>query len=56
MDKSYFLGDAEPIDGVNNEQYAQYLTIMNLMKNGSPFSALFKLGQQEFKSLLTNRL
>ena len=55
MDKSCFLGDAEPIDDVNHEQYEQYLTIMNLMKKGSPFSALFKLGQQEFKSLLTNQ-
>ena len=54
MDKSCFLGDAEPIDDVNHKQYKQYLMIMNLMKKNGPFSELFKLRQKEYNSLLTN--
>ena len=51
MDKSCFLGDAKPIDDVN---HGQYLIIMNLMKKDGRRSGLFKLRQEEYKSVLTN--
>ena len=55
MDKSCLLGDAERMDDVNQQQYAQYIHIMDLMKKGGPFKAAFKLEQKEYKFVLTNQ-